>query len=155
MEWTVEKSIELGVNNIYFAITQNSERAKLNMDRIHKIAVSATKQCKRSRLPFIEPPKDLKNLLVQNLRHPLVTYSDNPCKFVAFCGENSNYFSTELLKDKSSCWIAIGPEGDFTVEEINFLHEERFQKVSLGTNRLRTETAAIYALSVIKSGFCY
>lgn len=155
MEWTIEKSIELGINYIYLAITQNSERVKLNMDRIQKIAISAIKQCKRSRLPFIEPPKDLKDLLVQNLRQITGNYSDKPCKFVAFCGEKSIYFSSEILRDKSSCWIAIGPEGDFTEEEINLFREEGFQSVSLGLNRLRTETAALYALSIIKSGFGY
>ena len=140
MEWLIEKSIEIGVAEITLLICQRSERSKINVDRLHKIAVSAMKQSKRLWLPQINGPIKLKSYLADidgsefNIAH---------------------YISGQIdLKDDhdiSRTKILIGPEGDFTPDEIKLAIDRGCSTVNLGSSRLRTETAGLFALTTLNN----
>jgi 16S rRNA (uracil1498-N3)-methyltransferase len=133
MEWFVEKATEIGVTNITFINCKNSERVKLNLDRLLKKAISAMKQSNRTFLPninglieFDEFIRTHKNGLIAHCYH-----------------EQKSEF--ESVFELQNCPIVIGPEGDFTMQEIEFAEKNGFKTISLGENRLRTETAGLYA----------
>jgi 16S rRNA (uracil1498-N3)-methyltransferase len=138
IEWLVEKAIELGVGEISLLNCRYSERSRLSLDRLQRVAVSALKQSRRSFLPTIHPVTDFKTWLS--------TVRAEQC-FIAHCEEN---IPRALLRDVlalgSSTCIAIGPEGDFSPDEIEQAAHASFKSVSLGSARLRTETAALAAV---------
>ena len=135
IEWFVEKATEIGITEISFISGKNSERIKLKSDRIEKKAISAMKQSKRRFLPTI---------------NSLVSVSDfiksHPNGLIAHCaeGEGEKYTILEVF-EATNCPILIGPEGDFTSDEIALALENGYKTITLGENRLRTETAALYA----------
>ncbi|MDP1728549.1 MAG: RsmE family RNA methyltransferase [Bacteroidota bacterium] len=139
MDGFIEKAIEIGVDEITFIETQNSERDKVNLERCEKIAASAIKQSKQFWLPKIKGIKKLSEFLsAQN---------ENPAhKLIAWCEEEqSNNFAKQLSKTVASRYVVlIGPEGDFTKQEIELAKISHFIPVSMGSNILRTETAGIF-----------
>jgi 16S rRNA (uracil1498-N3)-methyltransferase len=142
LEVMLEKAVELGATDLYPALTKRTERRKLNPERLQKRLLAATKQCLRSRVPRLHPPHDLEAWLGNAALHQAF-----PNRWIAHCEttpEQTGNFST------GNHLVAIGPEGDFTPEEIAQADAAGFRALYLGQNRLRTETAAIFALSALK-----
>ncbi|MEM6262842.1 MAG: RsmE family RNA methyltransferase [Bacteroidota bacterium] len=139
-EWLLEKAVELGVTRIQPVICQRTIRTQFKTERFQKILLSALKQSMRSRLPVLSSPI------------PLVTYCQQVGPQMLFFQANSldtlgNH--KDDISQQSTFHLVIGPEGDFSPEEIALL-ETTGKGLSLGSNRLRTETAAIHALSSVK-----
>jgi 16S rRNA (uracil1498-N3)-methyltransferase len=145
-EWMVEKLTELGVNSIHFFSSQNGERAKLNIERLKKISVSA---CKQSMNLYLPEMHDLQKF--EDCISLYKNYSGR--KFIAYCGTESNDFISLKYQLPENTIIFIGPEGGFDPKEIDFAKQIGFETINLGTQRLRTETAAIFAVSAINSKF--
>ncbi len=140
IEWMVEKCAEIGVEKISFVHCKTSERPSVPMDRLIKITVSAMKQSRQAWLPELADMVPLKEFL------PTITEDQ---RFIAFVDEtNPNHLSGEV-KPRSNCVLLVGPEGDFTTEELMLALKNGFRKVSLGPNRLRTETAGVYGVVAI------
>ncbi len=137
MEWMVEKLTEIGVNQIIPLLCQHSERKEIKVERLEKIAISAMKQSLKATLPTIRPITSFKEI-IQNL--------NTEQKYIAYCDTSipRKLLSNEYVAHKDTI-ILIGPEGDFSIEEIQLALNNNYQPISLGDNRLRTETAAIVA----------
>lgn len=140
-EWMLEKSTELGVDLILPFVGKHSERTRLNLSRSKKIIRSAALQSLRYYHPQI---KDL-----ENLTDVIAPYHDASVnKLVAhYRPENKHLLNADLLQKTSI--IFIGPEGDFNIEEVKYFEESGFNMVNLGSNRLRTETAAVSAVNIL------
>jgi 16S rRNA (uracil1498-N3)-methyltransferase len=138
-EWFVEKCVELGVHKISFMSCFNSERASVNMDRIGKIAVSAMKQSQRVLLPDLAPMIPFRDVLK----------ADEHEKFIAYVDASQPHHLKSLAHPSSTYLVLIGPEGDFTKDELEMALGAGFKKVSLGTHRLRTETAGVAACHLL------
>jgi len=141
MEWMVEKCVEMGVLDITIVGTKRSERNKVRLDRLQKIGLSAMKQSLQFFLPTISyEPKFSKVLL-----------KESPQKFIAVCLDQPlPYFGIDL-KPSQGAIVLVGPEGDFTPDEVDSAAAAGYSKISLGQNRLRTETAAIFAAATYKT----
>lgn len=134
-EWFVEKAVEVGVDRITPLLTERTERQKLRTDRLERIAVAAMKQSQRAWLPQVDAPIPLPELLRADLPGQ---------RCFGWCmGEHQALMA--LYTPTTDAVVAIGPEGDFTVEEAERLRSAGFAAVSIGTARLRTETAALAA----------
>lgn len=134
IEWFVEKCIEIGVQEITFINCKRNERSKLNMERIHRIAVSAMKQSLNYWMPTINGLVEFK---------PFLASCKNTVKMIAHLNEGERQvITTGLFKGTSYCML-IGPEGDFTDNEVQQAIDNGFVPVSLGESRLRTETAGM------------
>jgi 16S rRNA (uracil1498-N3)-methyltransferase len=145
IEWFIEKATEAGIDEITFIETENSERSRINMERCEKIAVSAMKQSKQWYLPRLNGIISFKDLFAQHLT--------SAAKYMAWCETASTELLTHRLKQAAATDIVvlIGPEGDFTAAEVQQASSSGFVPVSLGSNILRTETAALYACMAAKS----
>lgn len=139
MEWLVEKATELGVEQISFFTPTRSERKKANQDRLRKIALSAMKQSLQPWLPFVDVHRDFSDL---------ITEPGESQTFIAHAGEGVPHLK-DVVKKKQHYLILIGPEGDFTNEELEEARVKSITMVGLGPHRLRTETAAIAACHVL------
>jgi 16S rRNA (uracil1498-N3)-methyltransferase len=135
-EWFLEKVTELGVTEITPIICNNSERKVIKLDRMEKVLQAAMKQSLQFHLPKINEPISFKNYIN--------TKSDDQL-FIAHCEETNKVELKLKLEPHKNVTILIGPEGDFSTQEINLALENGYVPVALGSNRLRTETAAIYA----------
>ena len=145
MEWLVEKAVEIGVGEITLLNCDHSERSFLKTDRLEKLAISAMKQSLHTVLPEIHPAVKLSDWLhsnIQTFKH------SNIQRFIAHCEADKPRvpLATALQPGKDTV-VLIGPEGDFSEDEIALALECNFQPVSLGPARLRTETAALYAVT--------
>ena len=144
MEWFVEKATEVGIDTITLLHCLHSERKEIKLQRLTKIAVSAMKQSQKAFLPKINSMIDFQKFMSQDF---------NGIKMIAHCAETSitsvNPVSKKsvnsVYKPNRHALVLIGPEGDFSQEEINAALSAGFVPVSLGENRLRTETAALVA----------
>ena len=137
MEWLVEKMTEIGVNRITPLLCQHSERKEIKVERIAKIAISAMKQSLKTVLPQIDDMTPIKEVIS--------TFKAEQ-KFIAYCDKSIPrlLFSNEYQPNLDTI-ILIGPEGDFSPAEIKLALENGYKPISLGDNRLRTETAALAA----------
>lgn len=144
MEWFIEKATEAGIDEITFIETENSERAKVNLDRCEKIAVSAMKQSKQWYLPKINALQKITDFFKQDIQG---------AKFMAWCETNDTALINQKIKQliENHITILIGPEGDFTEAEVKLAQQHQFVPVSLGKTILRTETAALYACFTVKA----
>jgi 16S rRNA (uracil1498-N3)-methyltransferase len=138
-EWFIEKAVEFGIEKITFMQCERSERRNIPLDRIQKIAISALKQSKQAWMPHING--------IHNFKHVLEEEATE--KFIAFVDENNQLHLKDVFTQKSDYLVLIGPEGDFTNTELEWAIEKGFKKVSLGPNRLRTETAALAAVHIL------
>lgn len=139
IEWLVEKSIEIGIEQISFLTCEHSERIKLDLDRLKRIAVSAIKQSNTTLIPSMQMI-DYKDFIINN--------KQIKNRYIAWCDEhNQREFAQEELKNKDVI-LLIGPEGDFSPEEVNLAENNGYQAIKLGTRRLRTETAGLYGVCV-------
>ena len=135
-EWMIEKAIEVGVDRIVFIGCDTSERKIIKHERIHRVAVAALKQSRRTFLPKIEGIVSFTDWVMEE---------DAGTKCIGWCEEAGTTELSQVLAPGKSLRMAIGPEGDFTPGEIQLAKENGFVAVSLGIHRLRTETAALYA----------
>lgn len=139
LEWFVEKSVEIGVHEISFIFCQNSERTVLKIERLEKKAISAMKQSGRFFLPTINQPCPFDEWLEHTIKDE---------HYIAHLREDAlPLFKTASAKEKYA--ILVGPEGDFTSQEIEKAIKYRYKLVSLGNSRLRTETAGIVACHIL------
>lgn len=137
-EWFLEKATEIGVEKITPILCQHSERKQIRLDRYEKIIESALKQSLQTFLPKLNPLTPIADLYALSKKYDAI--------FIAHCEEDAPRISLkEKLEPQKRYLILIGPEGDFSKEEIKKARENNWQEVSLGTTRLRTETAAIVA----------
>ncbi|MBC8111902.1 MAG: 16S rRNA (uracil(1498)-N(3))-methyltransferase [Verrucomicrobia bacterium] len=136
IEWLIEKCTEIGVDEISFLLSQRSERKQIRIDRLEKITVEAIKQSKRAFLPKINDLQTFENFVKNNT---------NSYKFIAHVADENRLLLTKTALPKQNYCVLIGPEGDFSELEISFAKEFNFIPVSLGENRLRTETAGLVA----------
>ena len=143
MEWLIEKAVEIGVGEITLLSCDHSERSFLKTDRLEKLAISAMKQSLHTVLPEIHPAVTLRDWLhsTSNIQHSTL-------KFIAHCeADKPRMPLATALQPGQDAVVLIGPEGDFSEEEIALALDCGFQPVSLGPSRLRTETAALYAVT--------
>jgi 16S rRNA (uracil1498-N3)-methyltransferase len=140
MEWLVEKATEIGLDEFTPLICRYSERKQIHINRLVKVAVSAMKQSLKAYLPVIHEMTSFEKFISQNFQEK---------KFIAHCGpgEKSHLFS--LTPAKEDILVLIGPEGDFSPDEIALAKQHGFQEISLGNSRLRTETAALSACHTV------
>ncbi|MEO8591001.1 MAG: RsmE family RNA methyltransferase [Flavobacteriales bacterium] len=137
-EWFVEKAVEIGVDRITPLITDRTERSKLRIDRLLRVAVSAMKQSQRTWLPRIDELTTLQAVIAE--------VSNKGQRYFGWCQSEPPPLMTAYAPT-SDALVLIGPEGDFSPEEAALLGEYAFTAVSLGQARLRTETAALAACS--------
>lgn len=143
MEWLVEKAVEIGVGEITLLQCDHSERTFLKTDRLEKLAISAMKQSLHTVLPKINPAVPLKDWLKVHF-----SIFNSQMKFIAHCeADKPRVPLASALQPGRDAVVLIGPEGDFSEVEIAMALERGFQPVSLGPSRLRTETAALYAVT--------
>ena len=143
MEWLVEKAVEIGVGEITLLQCDHSERTFLKTDRLEKLAVSAMKQSLHLTLPRINPAVSLHDWL--NSQFSIL---NSQFKFIAHCeADKPRTPLAAAMQPGRDAVVLIGPEGDFSEEEIQQALAAGFQPVSLGPSRLRTETAALYAVT--------
>lgn len=136
MEWLVEKATEIGIDEITFLNCRYSERRVIKTDRLERVAIAAMKQSLKARLPKINPMEDFGHFLL----HPL-----NGQYFIAHCHPGNKLNLPQGMTAYSDTVVLIGPEGDFSEQEVALATERGYQPVSLGPSRLRTETAALVA----------
>jgi len=130
IEWFIEKAVEI---KITLLDCKNGERTRIKSDRLVKKAISAMKQSQQRYLPEIVELTSFQNFLIEH-----------PFGLLAHCYEDDKNEFSDVFQS-NSCPILIGPEGDFTELEVNQAIEKGYKPVTLGSNRLRTETAALYA----------
>lgn len=140
IEYFLEKSVEIGISGFFFIKSKNTYPKSINNKRLEKIAISAMKQSLKAYKPFISELMSLEELLKNE---------DLGQKLIAHFDEDSVDLSNLNLESKIT--MLIGPEGDFTEKELEMAYKYGFKNVTLGQNRLRTETAGVYAVSVINS----
>jgi 16S rRNA (uracil1498-N3)-methyltransferase len=138
-EWFLEKATEIGVDEITPLICEHSERVQIRIDRLQKIIVSAAKQSLKTYLPILHEPLKFSDFI--KLNHP-------SSRFVAYVEEHQPQHLKTAYQD-GDCTILIGPEGDFSRNEMDAAKKQGYIPVSLGPSRLRTETAAIVACHII------
>ena len=137
-EWFLEKSTELGVSRITPIICDRTIRKKINYERAKKIIISSFKQSKRRFIPLIDDITNLKEVRIK---------SSN--SFIACCQDILKINLDLIPKKKKYYMFFIGPEGDFTDSELNWALTNNIKPLSLGENRLRTETAGIMAVNFV------
>ena len=142
-EWFLEKATEIGIDEITPIICQHSERTSLKLERFEKIILSAMKQSLQCYLPTLNPPITSAAFFKQMM-------TDTSDKYIAHCQKNEKILLSHALTPLSErITILIGPEGDFSEEEISTAIAQGFRPISLGDTRLRTETAAIVACHTV------
>lgn len=134
IEWMIEKAVEIGVDELSFIQCKNSERTLVKTDRIKKIVESAVKQSLQAFIPKV-------NEMI-SFKETIKIAADQ--KLIAHCFEmDKKALKTIDFKNKRSL-VLIGPEGDFTLDEVTIGIGQGFVPISLGENRLRSETAGLY-----------
>jgi 16S rRNA (uracil1498-N3)-methyltransferase len=143
LEWFVEKATEMGIDEISLVITDNSERAIVKTDRLLKVAVSAMKQSMKAYLPKINEVIKYTEFIE---KHKNVAAE----KYIAHCINSDVKPHIKMVyHQEKDVIILIGPEGDFTLQEVKLAIDNTFAEINLGESRLRTETAAVYACAAI------
>ena len=134
IEWFLEKATEMGIDEITPLICDRSERKDLKTDRLNKVITAAVKQSLKAYHPKLNEPQRFKDFIG----------NDADCqKFIAHCIDSKKTTLKDQLKLNSDYLVVIGPEGDFTPSEVDAAIEKGFLPISLGSSRLRTETAAL------------
>ena len=139
LEWFLEKAAEIGVSEIIPLLCKRTERQHFRFDRMNAVLIAAILQSQQTWLPQLHEPTDVKTFIQQS------SYQQ---KLIAHC-ENDTKKELSNLSIQDHVQILIGPEGDFTHEEIEFALQNQYQPVSLGNTRLRTETAGVVAASLL------
>ncbi|MFX0558384.1 16S rRNA (uracil(1498)-N(3))-methyltransferase [Maribacter sp. CXY002] len=139
-EWFLEKATEIGVHEITPIFCDRSERKTIKLERFEKVVQSAMKQSFQAYLPKVNPAISF-NEIMKSPMHGVL--------FIAHCEDNERYELKRKIAPDQPTTILIGPEGDFSPNEIKTAMAKGFLPVSMGNNRLRTETAAIVACTIV------
>ena len=139
-EWFVEKATEIGFDELTFLNSRYSERKVIKTERVEKILVSAVKQSLKASKPVLHEMTDFNKFIAQDFKGQ---------KFICHCNEGEKKLLKEVIVPGEDAVILIGPEGDFSEEEVAKALSCGFQPVSLGKSRLRTETAALVAVHTL------
>lgn len=147
-EWMAEKATEIGIDEFSFLECQFSERRTLRSDRIDKIVVSATKQSRKAWKPVVNDMQSFRSFVEQPRKG---------LKFICHCYneiERKDLFDTLNTLDSSEATepvtVLVGPEGDFSLDEVRLAMQHGYISTSLGSQRLRTETAALSAVMIMQ-----
>ncbi|MCL4856843.1 MAG: 16S rRNA (uracil(1498)-N(3))-methyltransferase [Flavobacteriales bacterium] len=141
LEWFVEKATEIGITEITPLICQRSERKMLKTDRLEKTAIAAMKQSLKASLPKVNEPITFKDFIKITPKQSNL--------FIAHCLDNTEKHLVDVCTKNKETLVLIGPEGEFSKEEIDLAIKNHFKPISLGKSRLRTETAGIVACHTI------
>lgn len=139
-EWFVEKATEIGFDELTFLNSRYSERKVIKPERVEKILVSAVKQSLKASKPVLHEMTDFNKFIAQDFKGQ---------KFICHCNEGEKKLLKEVIVPGEDAVILIGPEGDFSEEEVAKALSCGFQPISLGKSRLRTETAALVAVHTL------
>jgi 16S rRNA (uracil1498-N3)-methyltransferase len=142
IEWFLEKATEIGIDEVSFIECQNSERAVVKTERLNKIVTAAIKQSQQAYHPLLHEPLKFKEYI-------RTFKSEESEKYIAHCRNSEKSKFSNIYKAGKDAIILIGPEGDFSEEEISMAEDAGFKSISLGGNRLRTETAALVACHTV------
>jgi 16S rRNA (uracil1498-N3)-methyltransferase len=140
LEWFLEKATEIGVAEIIPLICERTEKEKFRYDRMQGICISAMLQSQQTWLPVLQEPVEFKKL---------AKHSTTEQKVIAHCEEGKRQSLHLHIRTSEHQLICIGPEGDFTADEIEMALRNNFIPVSLGETRLRTETAGVVAATLL------
>lgn len=149
-EWFVEKATEIGVDEFCFLDCQFSERRVLKTDRIEKIVVSAAKQSHKAWMPVVSEMTPFRKFIEEKREGQ---------KFICHCYDQHDVTDAtdaskphlkNVVSAEGDCTVLIGPEGDFSLDEVRLAQQHGYVSVSLGTSRLRTETAALVAAHILQ-----
>lgn len=143
-EWFLEKATEVGLSEIYPIESEHSERRQLKDERLEKVVTAAVKQSLKAYHPTLHPLTRIRDI---------ITMPFEGQKFIAHCDKETSeraYLGSQLKKG-GNVLILIGPEGDFSPEEITFALQNGFKPITLGDQRLRTETAAVVATVIVST----
>ena len=140
IEWFAEKATEIGFDELSFVNCRFSERKVIKTERIEKIVVSAVKQSLKARKPLVNELTDFGKFIQQKFEGQ---------KFNAHCYEGDKPLLKDVLIPGKDAVVLIGPEGDFSPEEVQKAEAAGFRAISLGKSRLRTETAALVAVHIM------
>ncbi|MFN3800132.1 16S rRNA (uracil(1498)-N(3))-methyltransferase [Belliella pelovolcani] len=143
MEWMVEKLTEIGVHEITFMESEFSERSHLKLERLEKKIIAASKQSLKTWLPKLNPVRPM-NELVQDSEF------NSYQRFIAYVDKENDRHLFDKAKPDNAYLILIGPEGDFSNQEIQLAFDNHFLPCSLGKSRLRSETAAVAAVHTLQ-----
>ena len=138
-EWFVEKATELGISQITPVVCEHSEKKKVNTERLERILISSLKQSNQFFKPKINSINTFENFILNSEDQLLIANL-----------KTSNKLSEKLFTKPNIC-LMIGPEGGFSESEIDLAKKQDIKEVTLGNSRLRSETAAIYGMSIIRS----
>jgi 16S rRNA (uracil1498-N3)-methyltransferase len=145
IEWMVEKTVEIGVDELSFLDCQFSERRVVKLPRIEKIVISAVKQSRKAWMPQVNEIKSFDDF---------INTISTEHKYIAHCYDEipRTYLFDELRLSSDTCdaVVMIGPEGDFSIDEVRRAMDKGFKSVHLGTSRLRTETAGLSAVMMMQ-----
>lgn len=139
-EWFAEKATEIGFDELTFLNCRFSERKVIKTERISKILISAIKQSLKARLPKLNEMTDFNKFIAQPFKGQ---------KFLAHCYEGEKPLLKDIIRKGEDALVLIGPEGDFSEDEVKKAIENGFTPISLGKSRLRTETAALVACHLL------
>ncbi|MFI3332206.1 MAG: 16S rRNA (uracil(1498)-N(3))-methyltransferase [Rikenellaceae bacterium] len=143
-EWFLEKATEIGVNEIYTLLSLHSERKTIKYERENKVVTSAMKQSLKAYHPQLHDITPFKNIIERECSAE---------RFIAHCNEplspEGKPFLGDVVPTSGNIEIMIGPEGDFSPEEVKAALARGYREISLGSQRLRTETAAVVAVSIV------
>lgn len=139
-EWFLEKAIEIGVDEVSFLFSDHSERDVLKMERMERVAISAMKQSQKAALPILNPMTKFRDFI----NRPFFGE-----KFIAHCEDGEKIHLLDSMTAGQDALVLIGPEGDFSPNEIEMAFKAGFKPTSLGPSRLRTETAALVAVHIM------
>lgn len=140
IEWFLEKATEIGIDNFVPLRCSFSERKNINIVRLEKIALSAMKQSLKAWLPEISEMVSFEDFIVQPFEGK---------KLIAHCYPGQKPHLKNVIDPGENVLVLIGPEGDFSIEEVKLAVDNGFQEISLGQSRLRTETAALVACTAV------
>jgi 16S rRNA (uracil1498-N3)-methyltransferase len=139
-EWMIEKAMELGIDEITPLLCHHSERKKIRTDRIERVVIAAMKQSLKAYLPKINELTSFDKF---------IKTSQDGQAYIAHCYDTEKQALKQAYRPETNCILCIGPEGDFSEKEVELATKANFQAVSLGTSRLRTETAGVIACHTI------
>ena len=140
-EWFVEKAAELGVSEIIPMLCERSEKLHFRMERKKNILLSAMLQSQQTWMPVIHEPKKFTEI---------ISTAEQEQKFIAHCiGYEKTNLADAINSSAASSLVLIGPEGDFTKEEVGLALQQHYIPVALGATRLRSETAAVVAAAIL------
>lgn len=141
-EWFLEKATEIGISEVYPLECDHSERRQIKLEREEKVITAAVKQSLKAYHPVLHDLTSVRDIIAMDFEGE---------KYIAHCDSSfgERPYLGNLVEKGANTLILIGPEGDFSKEEINFALQNGFKAISLGRERLRTETAAVVATTVV------